>query len=224
MKPSKSLLPILIASAFCAGIANAATIAWNFNNNDGVASTNELAGDGVVANTATFVASGGGVTASFGNQRAQRNLGTASSLGTATFTFTIDIGSTPISLTDLAFIAGVQSSAGTVTDNYYKWEIDISVSGASASETVFEYYAFGTRANVSTPESVTLSGLENLSNTSVTFDFTGYYGTNDEYSGGQNTSRWTFIDDVTFTAAVIPEPTTALLGGLGFLMLLRRRR
>ncbi len=187
------------------------TIVWDFNNNDGVVSTNELADEGVVANDATAAASGGGKTARFANNRAEVNLGTATSLGTGTFTFTIEIGSTPINITDLDFITGVHSTAGTATDNYYKWEIEISVDGASASESEFAYYAHGNRANVSQPESVTLSGLENLKDMSVTFQFIGYYGTNPDYTGGQNTGRWTFIDDVTFTAEVVVPAGTVLL-------------
>lgn len=46
-----------------------------------------------------------------------------------------------------------------------------------------------------------------------------------EPSGSPTTTEGSRIDNVQFNALnVIPEPTVALLGGLGLLALLRRRR
>lgn len=64
------------------------------------------------------------------------------------------------------------------------------------------------------------ASLQDLTNTTVEFRF---YITHPQSSS--NLRAWAF-DDIVLngTVDVIPEPTTALLGGLGMLALLRRRR
>jgi MYXO-CTERM domain-containing protein len=43
-------------------------------------------------------------------------------------------------------------------------------------------------------------------------------------NSGNSTNKFSGLDDVTLTVSPIPEPSAALLGGLGLLALLRRRR
>lgn len=142
------------------------------------------------------------------------------------FSYTINIGANPISLTQIDFISGLEVNAGSVATNFWKWDLDITTTGSEtpvASQTTFA--RSGNNTAVQHSETATLSGLENLSNVDVTFAFTGFYGVSSDYSGGQNTNRFVYMDNVTFTGVdAVPEPSAALLGGLGMLFLLRRRR
>lgn len=215
----------LVALAF-AGTAHAANIVYSFNDNTGVATTNELSGDGVTAGTAS-IASNGGNTASIANNRAQRDLGTSGLNETSTFQFTLSIGATPVSLTSISFVNGLDVNAGSVVTNFWEWDLAIDVLGSGASQTTFarDHNNGGASPDeVSFNESATLSGLTNLSNVDVTFTFTGEYGTSANYTGGTNSNRFIYLDDMTVTAEVIPEPSSLLLGAFGGLALLGRRR
>lgn len=44
------------------------------------------------------------------------------------------------------------------------------------------------------------------------------------FSGAASVSNSSAFDNLAFQGTVIPEPSTALLGGFGILLLLRRRR
>jgi len=206
-------------------MGHAQDIVWDFNDNDGNVDSNGFSGDGVTLQPVATDDFGGSVTVDFGNQRAQRDLGTDAIQEDGSFAFTIEIGATPISLTQLDFDHGLDVDAGSVNTNYFDWTLDISTAGAGASQTNFaEFVSGGVGTDASFSESVTLSGLSNLSNTDVTFTFTGRYGTQSDYSSGQNTQRWTFLDDVTFSGSVVPEPSSSVLVALvGGLALLRRR-
>jgi hypothetical protein len=138
-----------------------------------------------------------------------------------TFTVTIPAGYT-MSLTSLDYAWATQNayrqSYGIYTDitgftyaNILDGQHASGSSGTSGSMTAF------------TSESIDLSGiasLQNLTDTTVEFRF---YITHPQSSSALR--AWAFDDIVlTGTVAVIPEPTTALLGGIGMLCLLRRRR
>lgn len=216
------------------GTLHAATIVWSFNSDSAEVTSNGLSGVGVTTNNAGIIDNSGRVTASFGGAaitgantggRAQRDLGNAQSLAgdTISFTFTINIGATAINLTNLGFLSGIDVNNGSVATNHTKWDVAITKGSATTSSFVDSFAgASGTFATAS--KSTALTSLTNLQNETVTFTFTGDYGTETDFSGGQNTSRWAFIDDLTFTGEVVPEPSAALLGGIGLLVLLRRRR
>lgn len=212
-----------------AGVANAATIVWDFNDNDAVVDNNDLAADDVTTNNVTFSSTTGN-TASIANQRAQRDLGNSQGSETSTFNFTLKIGATPINLTQLNFTHGLDVNAGSVVDNYFKWDLVITTTGSEtpgASQATFaEYHDNGGVApdEIDFDESVTLSGLNNLTNVDVTFAFTGHYGTAANYTGGSNTNRFIYLDDVTFTGAVVPVPGSLALLAVGGLLIASRRR
>ncbi len=230
MKPTQlnRFLPVAaLAGLSLFGTLQAATIVWDFNDNDGVVDANGLSGIGVTAGPATFTTAGNN-TASFDRNRAQRDLGSQQGSETATFFFTINIpSSTTVSLTSLSFLQGLDVNSGSVNNNYFKWDLVITTTGSEtpgASQTTFAQSQVGSNADITFNEAATLSGLDNLTNVDVTFAFTGHYGTLADYTGGSNTGRWIYLDNMTFTGEAIPEPSAALLGGIGMLALLRRRR
>jgi len=216
--------------------ASAATIVWSFNSDSAAVTTNGLSGDGVTADnvgitdTSSFVTAsieGDAISGASTGGRAQRDLGTFNSVAgdTISFTFTINIGATAVDLTDLSFLTGIDVNAGSANTNHTKWDLSITKGSATTSSFV-DSFPGGNGTFTTASKSTTLSGLTNLQNESVTFTFTGDYGVNPDFSGGSNTSRWSFIDDVTFTAAPVPEPSALalVLLGTGVLFLLRRRQ
>lgn len=132
---------------------------------------------------------------------------------THTFTVTIPslVGQT-LSLTNLSFNWGEFGSEGAGT--LPTWTISSTVGSLSPNTGAG---ALGS-SNLS---NLTLSGLTGLNNTSITFTLL------DNSQGNNKTnSFYTWFDNVTLTGALVsvPEPSAALLGGVGMLALLRRRR
>lgn len=204
----------VITGAMVLSAADAAIIKYNFDDNDAVVDTNELAGDGVTAGNIVSEGVGG-----IDENRWQRKLLGGS---TANMSFTISIPSdVTIDLTELSFIDGIDSGTGA-NDTYSGW--DLTVSTGSASPDSGTEFVAGTGYSES-ENTVTLSGLTGLTDTSVTFDFLVNYATDPEFTGGNNNNRHAFLDDVTLTSTVIPEPSTVILAGLGLLgAVLRQRR
>lgn len=216
----KYLVSLFSTAAACltlASSASAATIVYDFTGNSAAVTTNDLSGDGVTAGNIATVANSG--QAGVAENRWQRKL-TDSNTDTMSFTVTIP-ADVIVNFSELSFIDGIDSGTGS-NNTFSQWDLSISI-GSGSPNSGTEFVAgtgFSQSANT-----VTLSGLTGLSGTDVTFTWAVNYGVTSDFSGsGNNNVRHAFLDDVTLTGSVIPEPTTALLGSLGMLALLRRRR
>lgn len=202
--------------------SQAANIVYDFNDNDAVVDLNEFAGDGVTAGDIDTTEGGINSTAGVDEQRWQRKLGDE---GTATMSFEVTIpSSVTLDLTELSFVDGIDSGQGT-NDTFSQWDLSITT-GSGTPDSGTRSLTTGSSGVTSGSNTVALSGLTGLTDTSVTFTWTVNYGTvdGDPPTGGNNNNRHAFLDDVTLTGTVIPEPSAALLGALGLLALLRRRR
>jgi hypothetical protein len=130
-----------------------------------------------------------------------------------THVFTITIADTvTVDLTGLSFDFGVNYEPGS-------WTLGLSQGSANKMS---ESYAgsLNSEVFVDVSESLSLSGLTGLTDTSVTFTIT------DTTPGNNNQETlYSYFDNVTVTGTVIPEPSSfALLGlGLGSLVMRRRR-
>lgn len=131
---------------------------------------------------------------------------------THTFTVTIPIG-VFVDFTALSFSYG-NVGGDTSPANF---TVTSTVSGGTfALQNVWTHTA-GTFDGTA---SMNLGGnfLSDLTNRTITFTLA------DSAGGNNNTlTLHTFIDNVTLTGAVVPEPSSALLGDLGMLCLRRRR-
>ncbi len=138
-----------------------------------------------------------------------------------TFTVTVPVGQV-MSLTSLNY--------GWATQNAYRQSYGIYTdkTGFTYANILDGLHASGSSGTggsmtAFTSRSIDLSGiasLQDLTDTTVEFRF---YITHPQSSS--NLRAWAFDDiELSGTVEVIPEPCAALLGGLGMLMLLRRRR
>lgn len=220
---SRALLA-LAAIAASVSTVQSETVTYRFDSDSPSVTLNEFAGL-VTANDAVTppYVNPGNVDATTGisSERYERTLSDdeANSDGVSELILTLDIGATPVSLTNLSFLQGIDSQQGT-NNTYSIVDLGITTTGAetpSASMTQFTSTAdFGTEIqSISSIESVSLSGLENLSNVSVVFTFGVKYGTTPDGTGGDNLSRFAFIDDVVITGSAVPEPTAATVVVLG---------
>lgn len=69
----------------------------------------------------------------------------------------------------------------------------------------------------------------NTANGTISLNVTSGFGANNKFrfegkNGGGGGTQYSYVDNVTITADVVPEPRAAFLGSLGMLALLRRRR
>jgi hypothetical protein len=220
----KAAISLLVTAALLAGSAHAAIIVYDFTGESTAATSNGFGGD-VTAN-AISIANGGSNGWEIGSTQIDELEVISMKLGgtaDAAFALTLDIGSTPINLTGLSFAFDYESNNGSGSDYYAKWDVAISAgSSLPATGSVGPYSPGNTE--IAASESLTLSGLTGLQDTSVTFTFSADNGVNTSYTNGNANNRRTIFDDITITGAVVPEPSVALLGSLGPLMLLRRRR
>ncbi|MEM6507347.1 MAG: PEP-CTERM sorting domain-containing protein [Planctomycetota bacterium] len=134
---------------------------------------------------------------------------------THTFTITIpDLGSAFVNLTNLSFDFGeVGPDDGAPT-----WTISSDLGGGTITPNTANGAGTG---NFNTDSaSLALAGsFSGLNNTSVTFTLT------DAAGGNNNNNTWgTWIDNVTLTGEVVPEPGSLALLGLGGLLVASRRR
>lgn len=207
---SRLLLPLL----FLPNLASAATVVFDFDDANGIVDSNDF-GTGVTVSNVTLVSGGG---TAFQNSRAE--MGARSTpVVTASFTITINSAVT-VDLSTLSFVHGFDNNFGTntLTPNY-----SLTFSQGSGTNTVGSLPT-STSTDYEQSASVTslLSGLTGLNDTSVTFTWT-FSNTEGRANGVGLRSH--FLDNIVLTGtAVVPEPTAALLGGIGMLTLLRRRR
>ena len=174
---------------------------WGVNSNDGgrPAHVQPLANqDGSSAHTSAFL-----IVEKGGNNDVH------------TFTITIpDLGAAMVNLTNLSFDFGeVGPDNGAPT-----WTISSDLGGGTITPGTANGNGTG-NWNTDSASLALAGSFSGLNNTSVTFTLTNTAG------GNNNTNTWgTWIDNVTLSGTVIPEPSTALLGAFGSLLLLRRRR
>ena len=223
MKSKHSFLPIL-ALCMTAASSNAATIVYTFDtattaiigSNTGqtatqIATTNTF-GSGITAGTYSATSTVGGLGVTGGEMRAIKKGDT----DTHTFTITIpNLGANTLDLTSIFFNYGTRG-ADTAPANF---TVSSNLAGGTITPNTATHAAV---ANTSSTATMVLAGtFTGLNNTAITFTLA-------DSAGGSNnsTAMYTWIDNVTLTGTVnvIPEPSAALLGGLGLLALLRRRR
>lgn len=208
----KSLLLPVIALCVTAVSSHAATIIFNFNNtiaygsNLGAGSpvtTNDFSGDGVTVSNWTASSPVRTIGVQGGQVRALKS----ADVDTHQFTVTIPADVT-LNLTSLSFNWGEVGNEGAVPT----WTISSTVGSITPNT-----------ATSTTPSSqlatLALSGMTGLTNRTVTFTLL-----DNSQGNNKNDTFYTFFDNVTLTGTVIPEPSAALLGGLGMLALLRRHR
>lgn len=213
------LLPAILSLAFVCH-ARAATIVYEFGDtiafatNLGAGSpvtSNGFSGDGITSSNWTATQSGSirSVGVQGGQVRALKDT------GTDIHTFTVTIPTlVSVDFTNLSFTYG-NVGGDTAPANI---TVSSNVSGGTFSQDTWTHTA---STNFSGTANITLGGnfLSDLTNRTVTFTFS-------DAAQGNNSSTgmYTFIDNVTLTGTVIPEPGAALLGSLGLLALLHRRR
>lgn len=139
------------------------------------------------------------------------------------------------------FADGESPETGTITNPTFANEQSITVTVTAPSANPFTIYYWGSVFQATGTLTATISGDSATDSASYTLTgstrspgalFTIVVDPNEmgdvvtlTYVMSDPTASNQAFSTVAFTAiGVVPEPTTALLGGLGFLMLLRRRR
>ncbi len=192
---------------------NAATIAYDFDDADGVVDSNNFTD---VSAEDWIITSAGGTA--FQNGRAEGGQRDTSN-GPGTQSFTIVIGAAVTAdFTSLSFERGFNETIHPNT-NDPAWVLTMSTGSADVMSGVLPtVVAIGYTSSF---ENLTLSGLTGLTDTTVTFtfDFT-------DPAKSNSLARADTMDNVVLTGtfAAVPEPSSTALLGLGGLALIMRRR
>lgn len=164
----------------------------------------------------------------FGNYNPNQNVDNAAGAGwNAVFDF--GTGSQTISLTDVTFnIFRFNGSGATqATDASVR---DVNIGAEYTLNGGGSWTALAATQLVNLTNSNTTTGVNIALNYALESPVTVNLATNDfrirytVVNSGVSTGAYNGISSIAFNGSVVPEPTTALLGGLGLLSLLRRRR
>ena len=209
-----------IVSSLCIasiGVVSAASIVFNLDapegNHTASASSNDF-GSGVTVSSATIP----GNYRKFQNGRAELSVQNPTP-NILQFTVTVD-DTTTIDLSTLAFDYGYVNPVAP-NDVTPFWNLSLTSGSADALSGGVGTVATGDTSFHASPESLNLSGLTNLTDTSVTFT---YSFTTTEGRNNNSFNRIHTMDNIVLSGAVVPEPSSAALLGLGGLALLMRRR
>lgn len=221
-----------IASVFSATIGTQAAISGTGFVGTKAAGTGTAA-TGLTADAGTSTS--GGIYSYGAASNSERALGMLAS-GTNTMAFGFEMlnsTSAPLTALGISFTSEFWRSS-TTTQNSLVAAFASGAAGSSTFLTDTTGFTAVTQLNVVGPPAVTpsngaLDGNNAVNQTAVSFTITGlnipvgqsfYLRFTDTNDGGNDAGL--AIDNLTVTA--VPEPSTALLGGLGLLALLRRRR
>ena len=164
-----------------------------------------LSGSGTITPTVNITS---GNTLSIGNSVGQMNFGSSLELGGTTL-MEID-GPNPTGQNDFANVTGALTYGGTMT-------LDLGMIFGVGTYTWNLFDFAGGDVGTFTPGGITLA--DQYSGSLLDADLNGVW----DLTSGSNT--WQFTESTgVLGLTVVPEPSTALLGGLGMLALLRRRR
>lgn len=224
---TKQIAPLVLTGLVTVSSVRAASIVYAFTGQSASVTSNGLAGDGVTAQDVNIITTGSNGWQIGSTQIDELDVISMKLGGTAnaSFSFTIDIpSSVTIDITTIDFAFDYESNNGSGLEYYAGWDLSLSQgTPLDSSGSVGPYFPGNTE--IQRPYTVPISGLASLSDTSVTFTFSADNGVNPDFSSGNANDRRTIFDDITLTASVVPEPSTAGLFGLaGLGLCLRRRR
>jgi len=238
-------LSIFTAATIAAGVglsANAATIVYNFNGatatGDGATApvTSNDFGSGVAASVFTMVSGdgSGGFVDGFHDERLEITLDGSNVARFSTFSVDIPVG-VVVDLTELSFDDGIQWGASRSNSTFSVWDIAIDNGGTATPSQVTNSRAPGGPGTTGpVANSLALSGLTGLTDTTVLFTINHEFGINADGSGGNDQTRQAFLDNLVLTGRIVPEqvddtpitpePAAATLALLGLGGLIARRR
>lgn len=229
MKRFLTATTLATATAFAAS-SDAATIVYDF---DGETTTGDGAtapvdsndfGNGITASVFTLVdgSASGAFTDGFHDDRLEIVLKGFET--TSTFQITIPNG-VIVDLTSLSFDHGIQWGASRSNTTYSQWSVSIDNGGTATPGAVDDSRTGADDiGQQSTNVNLALSGLTGLTDTTVTFTFNGQFGVNPDFTSGNDQTRQAFLDNLTLTGTVVPEPGSLALLGLGGMCMMKRRR
>ncbi|MCP5545910.1 MAG: PEP-CTERM sorting domain-containing protein [Akkermansiaceae bacterium] len=197
---------------------HASTIVYDFNGGSGESDSVSSNDFGLGVSASDVVLAGGDGLTNIEIQNDQAELSDRNPDHTLAFTVIVPAGVT-VDLTGLDFLYGYSEDfhPNTITPSW-----NLTISSGSASALTGSVGAITALGDVTQTENLTLSGLTGLTNTSVTFTFN--FSSAENRHAGLNRAHTMDNIVLTGTASAVPEPSTALIGGIGLLALLRRRR
>lgn len=210
--PKLPLATVFLSTLLCLQ-ANAATLAnFDFEGTPNPNLANKATAISGITVTALFNA-GGGFNTGSQNLGESQHLGLSSD-GIAAFAVTID-DTVTLDLTDLDFDARAGTNGVTARNIVF----DINNPSLSSSDNSFDTGGMLGRDQANNgfqtySPNVAIPAYQGLTDTTITFYFREQVGTRSE------------IDNIVLSGTLtpVPEPSAALLGAIGALLLLRRRR